>query len=73
MNKTISFGPLRTSVVELRDITKAWLVLSLAFAFIYSGTHLVGGSVMGIWSFRFLMLFGVSLFTAGLGFLLKEF
>ncbi|HIH13138.1 TPA: metalloprotease [Candidatus Woesearchaeota archaeon] len=72
MNKTISFGPLRTSVVELRDITKAWLVLSLAFAFIYSGTHLVGGSVMGIWSFRFLMLFGVSLFTAGLGFLLHE-
>jgi len=27
MNKTISFGPLRTSVVELRDITKAWPLL----------------------------------------------
>ncbi|MDP3990408.1 MAG: metalloprotease [archaeon] len=72
MNKMIKLGKIRTSKVELVDITKSWLALSLAFAFVYSGISLVRGNINGIFSTTFLQLFIVSLFTAGLGFLLHE-
>lgn len=72
MNKTITLGKIRTSKVELVDIAKSWLALSLAFAFVYSGINLVRGNIGGIFSLSFLQLFVVSLFTAGLGFLLHE-
>jgi len=72
MNKIIKLGKIRTSKVELVDITKSWLALSLAFAFVYSGISLVRGNISGIFSTTFLQLFIVSLFTAGLGFLLHE-
>ncbi|MEK6901119.1 MAG: metalloprotease [Nanoarchaeota archaeon] len=72
MYKTIKLGPVQTSTIELRDIGKALFILSLAFAIIYSGSHLLGGNVSNLFSFSFLILFVISLLTAGLGFLLHE-
>lgn len=71
-NKLISIGRIKTSRFELVDIVKAWLALSLAFAFVYSGVSLINGRIGGIFSTQFLVLVVVSLFTAGLGFLLHE-
>ncbi|MBI2666866.1 metalloprotease [Candidatus Woesearchaeota archaeon] len=61
-----------TSRIELIDITKAWVAISLAFAFVYSGASFINGSLNNIFEIRFLILFVISLFTAGLGFLLHE-
>ena len=72
MNRMITLGKIKTSKNELVDITKAWLVLSLAFALVFSGITLMNGKVSQIFSPQFLILFLVSLFTAGLGFLLHE-
>src|SRR3989338_1867492 len=63
---------IKTSKTELIDITKAWIALSLAFAFIYSGASLMGGSISNTFQLHFLKIFVISLFTAGLGFLLHE-
>ena len=72
MHKTINLGRIKTSKIELIDITKAWLALSLAFAFVYAGASLMRGNIDRLFSQQFLILFVVSLFTAGLGFLLHE-
>ena len=74
MYKTIKFWKLRTSKTELIDITKAWLALSLAFTFAFSGMSILSGrfSLATIFSPSFLIFFIVSLFTAGIGFLLHE-
>lgn len=72
MYQAIKIGKIKTSRTELIDITKAWLALSLAFAFIYSGINLFRGNVLDIFSLPFLTMFVISLFTAGLGFLLHE-
>jgi Zn-dependent protease len=72
MNRMITFGKIKTSKHELVDITKAWVVISLAFAFVFSGITLMGGNISQIFSLQFLILFVISLFTAGLGFLLHE-
>ena len=53
-------------------MVKAWIVLSLAFACIYAGANVIGGTLARIFSVQFLLLFVISLFTAGLGFLLHE-
>jgi len=63
---------LNTSKIELRDISKAWLVLSLAFAFVFSGISFFSGNLQNLFAFDFLRIFLISLFTAGLGFLLHE-
>jgi len=74
MYKTVMIGKIRTSKQELIDITKAWLALSVAFAFAFSGMSLLSGafSVSRVFSISFLQLIGVSVVTAGLGFLLHE-
>ncbi len=74
MHRAIKIGPIQTSTAELIDITKAWSVLSLAFAFVYGGMSLFGGgfSMLNLFSFSFLVLVLISAFTAGLGFLLHE-
>jgi Zn-dependent protease len=72
MNDTIKLGRIKTSRREIIDILKAWLVLSLAFSFIYGNMSLLRGSINGILTPKFALLFVVSLFTAGLGFLLHE-
>ena len=71
-NKTIKIGKINTSKVELVDIVKAWLAISLAFAFVYSGASLFSGGVSKVFTTGFLIMFGISLFTAGLGFLFHE-
>ncbi|MBT4604874.1 metalloprotease [archaeon] len=72
-SKPFRLGPIKTSKREIIDIAKGWGALSFAFALIYSGIHLLGGrSFTNIISLEFLILFLVSLFTAGLGFLLHE-
>jgi len=69
-------GPGATSVAgisfrrrELRDLAVAWLALSVAFAILFSGggPGVLAGSVT-----EFGTLLGISLLTAGLGFLLHE-
>ncbi|MEK6809958.1 MAG: metalloprotease [Nanoarchaeota archaeon] len=72
MHKTVKIGSIKTSRTEIIDILKAWLALSLAFAFIYSGASILNGGVGRVFSFNFLIIFCISLFTAGLGFLLHE-
>ncbi len=72
MYHTMKILGVKTSRTELLDIAKAWVALSLAFAFIYSGAHLLGGSLDRVISLSFLLVFVISLFTAGLGFLLHE-
>ena len=72
MNKTIKIGKIKTSRTELVDISKAWIVLALAFTFVFSRRTLFGGGFAGVLSLDFAILFIISLFTAGLGFLLHE-
>lgn len=72
MNKAIKIGKISTSRIELIDISKAWLIISLAFAFVFSGISLTNGKIFGILSTDFFTYFILSLFTAGLGFLLHE-
>ena len=71
-NKIIRLGKIKTSKIELIDITKAWIALSLAFAFVYSGITLLDGTFSKIFSTSFLLIMLISFFTAGLGFLLHE-
>lgn len=68
----INIGPIPTSTIEIRDIAKSWIIISLAFAFIYSNASIINGSIGRAFSGLFLFYFIVALFTAGLGFLLHE-
>ncbi|MBI2103332.1 metalloprotease [Candidatus Woesearchaeota archaeon] len=72
MNKAIRIGRIRTSSIELIDITKAWLALSFAFAVVFAGFSLFSGQIYGIFSLSFGKYFIMALLTAGLGFLLHE-
>lgn len=72
MDRSIKIGKIKTSRTEIVDIVKAWLALSLAFAFIYSGASILNGSIEKAFSLNFTVVFLISLFTAGLGFLLHE-
>lgn len=72
MHQIITIGKIKTSRIEIIDITKAWLALSLAFAFIYSGASIINGGLEKAFSINFVITFFISLFTAGLGFLLHE-
>jgi Zn-dependent protease len=65
----IKLGKIRTSKTELVDISKAWIAISIAFAFVLSNTTIFSG---GIFTFKFVLFFAVSLVTAGIGFLLHE-
>lgn len=72
MYKALKIGKIRTSRTEIVDILKAWIALSLAFTFIYAGASVVKGNIQNIFSAHFLVIFVISMFTAGLGFLLHE-
>jgi len=52
------------STRELRDLVKAWFIISLAFAIAFSGRNLFGTEII--------VIFIVSAFTVGLGFILHE-
>lgn len=72
--KEIRFWKIKTSDVELKDVTKAWLALSLAFTFAFAGLSIIDGnfSFAKIFSWQFLRLLLISAFTAGIGFLFHE-
>ncbi len=72
MHKAIEIGKIKTSRMEIVDILKAWLALSLAFTFIYAGASVLGGDIQKIFSLHFISIFFISMFTAGIGFLLHE-
>ncbi len=63
---------IKTSKTEIIDITKAWVVISLAFAAIFTGANLIEGTLGRIITLDFVKLFLWSLVTAGIGFLLHE-
>jgi Zn-dependent protease len=70
----MQLSKLKTSRTEVIDIIKAWLVLSLAFTFAFTGMSLLFGSFsfQQVLSADFAQFFIISLFTVGLGFLLHE-
>tara|TARA_Y100000034_G_scaffold135652_1_gene208461 strand:- start:112 stop:759 length:648 start_codon:yes stop_codon:yes gene_type:complete len=72
MYKTIKLGKIKTSKPELIDITKAWLAISIAFALVFSGITLLNGTIGKFFTIDFGIMFLVSLFTAGIGFLFHE-
>ncbi len=72
MYQKINLGGISTSRTELIDIAKAWITLSLAFTFVYGSINLIKGNISQIFSIQTIVLFFISLFTAGLGFLLHE-
>lgn len=59
----MKIGPLRTSRIEIRDLFKAWLAISIAFAIIITGLS---------FTFYFLAAILISAITVGLGFLFHE-
>ncbi len=62
--KKFQYGWFNSSNIEIRDLTKAWIAISLAFAILLN--HGLG------FSSRFVMIFLISAFTVGVGFLLHE-
>lgn len=54
---------IRTSNIELRELLKAWVVISLAFTILHTGISLKPAA---------LLVFFISAFTVGTGFLLHE-
>ena len=71
--KEIKLGKLKTSSIELKDITKSWLAIALIFTFLHlSVTLLSPPSLTKLITSFFWQYFVVSLFTVGIGFLLHE-
>src|SRR3989344_5435596 len=65
MDQMMPKQKIRTSKIELIDITKAWLTLSFAFALVYSGISLMGGKPLTqVLTLPFLLTFAIALFTA---------
>lgn len=64
--KEYRIGRFRTSEIELMDLFKAWIAISVAFAIAFGG---IGPSLM---TFRFIILFLSAAFTVGIGFLIHE-
>jgi Zn-dependent protease len=74
MNRMIKLGKISTSKIELIDILKAWLIISFTFTFLFTGLNLMEESLTFdvLETASFWILFVVSLFTVGIGFLLHE-
>jgi Zn-dependent protease len=71
--KEIKIGKLKTSSIELRDITKSWLAIALIFTFLHLGISIISGSSLAkVLTHFFWQYFIISLFTVGIGFLLHE-
>ena len=60
MYKTIKIGKIKTSKLELVDIVKAWLAISLAFALVFSGITLLSGNIGDLFTISFAIMFLVS-------------
>jgi Zn-dependent protease len=63
MYKTIKLGKIRTSKIELIDLLKSWIAISLAFTIASAGLN---------FNINFLILMLISAFTVGIGFLFHE-
>jgi len=61
--KQIKIGNILTSETEVRDLIKAWIAISAAFAILFSGT---------IFSISFYYSFIIASLTVGVGFLFHE-
>jgi len=61
--KQIKIGSILTSETEVRDLIKAWIAISAAFAILFSGT---------IFSISFYYSFIIASLTVGVGFLFHE-
>ncbi len=71
--KEIKLGKLKTSSIELKDITKSWLAIALIFTFLHLGISIISGSSLSkVLTPFFWQYFIISLFTVGIGFLLHE-
>ncbi|MBI2573610.1 metalloprotease [Candidatus Woesearchaeota archaeon] len=69
----ISLHKIKTSKTELIDITKALLAVAVTFAVLRAGVNLFNpGSFPILATADFWLVFVVSIFTAGIGFLLHE-
>ena len=64
-SKTWHFGPWKTSDIELQDLFKAWLAISVAFG-------IVLGGVDNLFSFAFINDFLIAALTVGVGFIFHE-
>ncbi len=64
-HRTYKIGPFYSSEVEITDLAKAWIAISVAFAIINVG-------VSAVFSINFLMYFLLSAITVGLGFIAHE-
>lgn len=74
MNRMIKLGKISTSKIELIDITKAWIIIALTFTFLFTGLNLMDNSLDfdKLETSAFWILFVISLFTVGIGFLFHE-
>ncbi len=64
---------MKFSKTELQHLFRAWLIVSLAFAFVISGTYLMNGNFLqSLASVQFLQAAIISFVTVGTGFLLHE-
>ena len=63
MQKSIKIGGISTSKIELVDLLKAWIAISLAFAIVMGGLS---------FDVRFLIIIALAAITVGTGFLLHE-
>jgi len=63
-NKQYKWGFLTTSDIEIRDLLKAWVAISLAFAIVISGGR--------IFSPGFITFFLLAAFSVGIGFIVHE-
>jgi len=57
---------MKISAYEKKELLKAWLAVSLAFAILFSG------GLGGLFSIKIILSFVISAFTVGIGFLLHE-
>jgi|SRR3989344_3208745 len=73
INREIKIWKINTSKKELRDIGKAWLVISVIFTVLHLGISFFdAGSLSKIYSNYFIFYMISSLFTVGIGFLFHE-
>jgi Zn-dependent protease len=56
---------MKFSNIEIRDLFVAWIILSLAFAILFTG-------ISGIATINFIIALAISAFTVGIGFLFHE-
>jgi Zn-dependent protease len=65
----IKIGPYTTSQRELKDLTKSWAAISLAFAILLSNFNLFSGTLEVI---NLIISFFVAALTVGIGFIIHE-